>query len=253
MIPRMLASYLQRDARCYPIVTLWTGPRQAGKTTLAKAAFPAYEYVSLEQGDNRAFAEEDPRGFFRRHPGPVILDEVQRVADLFSYLQTEVDTDGTPGRFVLTGSQNFLLMQSLSQSLVSRCGVLHVLPFSRAELEGQSQPDPSDPAFLFSNRETVLECWKTIRSGFYPRIHDRGIPPEIWLSDYVHTYVERDFRILVNIGDLGTFERFLGFCAGRTGQLLNFSSLTTDTGVSVDTARRWVSAGPFDTGLWRSR
>ena len=110
----------------------------------------------------------------------------------------------------------FLLMQNLSQPLAGRCGILHVLPFSRAELEGQSQPEPADPAGLFSKLQTGLECWKTLRCGFYPRIHDRGIPPEIWLSDYVRTYVERDLRALVNVGDLETFERFLGLFAGRT-------------------------------------
>jgi len=132
-------------------------------------------------------------------------------------------------------------MQSVSQSLAGRCAVLNLLPFSRAELEGDRQPEPLEPRKLFSTRNSRLDCWDTIRTGFYPRIHDRSIPPEIWLADYVRTYVERDVRSLVKIGDLETFERFLSLCAGRAGQLLNYSSLASDCGVSVDTARRWIS------------
>ena len=240
MLARTLTSYLLRDIALYPVVTL-TGPRQSGKTTLARSALPDHSYVSLEDPDARAFALEDPRGFLARFPGPVILDEAQRVPDLFSYIQGLADEDGTPGRFVLTGSQNFLLMSGVSQTLAGRTAVLHLLPFSRAELEGQSQPAPDDPRALFANTESDLELWSTVQTGFYPRIHDRGIPAEVWMPDYVQTYVERDVRSLVNIGDLTTFEQFLRLCAGRVGQLLNYSSLANDCGVSVDTARRWIS------------
>jgi len=246
MIPRLLSPYAIRDAGYYPIVTI-TGPRQSGKTTLAKAAFPNHEYLSLEDTETRSFARDDPKGFLTRHPGPVIFDEAQRVPDLFSGLQTAVDKDASPGRFILTGSQNFLLLKEVSQSLAGRSGILHLLPFSRAELDRRPQSEPGDPLKLFANRKpgpdvpSLPDLWETIRTGFYPRIHDRGIPPEIWLADYVQTYIERDVRSLVNIGDLDTFERFLGLVAGRVGQLLNYSSLASDAGVSVDTARRWIS------------
>lgn len=240
MICRDLEFYLRRDAGYYPVVTL-TGPRQSGKTTLAKEVFANHDYRSLEDLETRQFAQEDPRGFLRTHPGPVVLDEVQRCPDLVSYIQTEVDRDDTPGRFVLTGSQNFLLMERISQSLAGRSAVLHLLPLSRSELEGQSSVLPVDPSHLFENKKTRLDGWELIRTGLYPRIHDRGIPAAIWLPDYIRTYVERDLRSLVNVGDLETFERFLALCAGRTGQLLNFSALASDTGIAVDTARRWIS------------
>lgn len=240
MIARHLEPYLRRDAAYYPVVTL-TGPRQSGKTTLCLEVFRDYRYCSLEDPETRRFAREDPRGFLRQNTGPVILDEVQRCPDLISYIQTDVDRDATVGRFVLTGSQNFLMMEQISQSLAGRSGILHLLPFSRAELEAQTPGRELDAGALFENRSSRLDCWETIRTGFYPRIHDRHIPPEIWLADYLRTYVERDVRCLVNVGDLETFERFLALCAGRVGQLLNFSSLATDCGIAVDTARRWIS------------
>jgi predicted AAA+ superfamily ATPase len=171
----------------------------------------------------------------------VIIDEVQHVPDLLSYIQGAVDEDPSPGRFILTGSHNFLLMSRVSQTLAGRCGILNLMPFSRAELEGQEQAKPDPPARLFSNRTTRLHLWETLRTGFYPRIHDRQIPPEVWLPDYVQTYIERDVRSLSNIGDLETFDRFLTLCAGRAAQLLNYSGLASDCGISVDTARRWIS------------
>lgn len=240
MIERTLAPYLLRDASWYPVVTV-TGPRQSGKTTLARTCFPDYEYVSLEESENRNLAKEDPRGFLSRYSGNVIIDEVQRAPDLLSYIQTMVDKNDRPGQFILTGSQNFLLMEQISQSLAGRCGILHLLPFSRKELEKQPQPKPETPKLLFGELPSLLNCWQAIRTGFYPRIHDQNIPPEIWTGDYIRTYIERDVRQLVNVGDLETFERFLKLCAGRTGQLLNFSALASDCGLSVDTARRWIS------------
>jgi len=237
---RHLGAYLLRDARYYPVLTL-TGPRQSGKTTLARATFSSYSYVSLETIDQRRFAREDPRGFLMQFRSPVIIDEVQHAPDLMSYIQASVDEDPTPGRFILTGSHNFLLMSRVSQTLAGRCGILNLMPFSRAELEDQEQPDPISPTALFSNRTTRLDLWPTLRTGFYPRIHDRQIPPDVWLPDYLQTYLERDVRSLSNIGDLETFERFLALCAGRSAQLLNFSGLASDCGVSVDTARRWIS------------
>ena len=240
MIKRFLENYLLRDARHYPVLTL-TGPRQSGKTTLARTTFASHRYVSLEQVDHRRFAREDPRGFLAQFQGPVIIDEVQHVPDLLSYIQGAVDEDPSPGRFILTGSHNFLLMIRVSQTLAGRCGILNLMPFSRAELEGQAQAQTDPPARLFSNRTTRLQLWETLRTGFYPRIHDRQIPPEIWLPDYVQTYIERDVRSLLNIGDLETFDRFLTLCAGRAAQLLNYSGLASDCGISVDTARRWIS------------
>jgi len=231
---------LFRDARHYPVLTL-TGPRQSGKTTLAQTAFASHRYVSLERVDHRRFAREDPRGFLSQYDGPVIIDEVQHVPDLLSYIQGAVDADPSPGRFILTGSHNFLLMSRVSQTLAGRCGILNLMPFSRAELEGQEQAKTDPPPMIFSNRTTRLQLWETLRTGFYPRIHDRQIPPEIWLPDYVQTYIERDVRSLSNIGDLETFTRFLTLCAGRAAQLLNYSGLASDCGISVDTARRWIS------------
>jgi len=240
MIERFLKQYLLRDAGYYPVVTL-TGPRQSGKTTLARATFPDYEYVSLEESESRLFAREDPKGFLRRYPGPVIIDEAQRVPEIFSDIQRSVDEDNTSGRYILTGSHNFLLMEQVSQTLAGRCAVLHLLPFSRAELDGSDLGKPKAPPALFCNRSTRLNKWETVRTGFYPRIHDQKIPPEIWLSDYVRTYLERDVRSLSNIGDLETFERFVKLCAGRSGQILNYSAIADDCGISVDTAKRWVS------------
>jgi uncharacterized protein len=240
MLKRLLDIYLLRDARHYPVLTL-TGPRQSGKTTLARATFPSHRYVSLEQLDQRGFAREDPLGFLAQFQGPVIIDEVQHVPDLLSYIQVAVDEDPSPGRFILTGSHNFLLMSRVSQTLAGRCGVLNLMPFSRAELEGQKQPEPDTAPGLFSNRTTHLQLWQTLRTGFYPRIHDRQIPPEVWLPDYIQTYIERDVRSLSNIGDIDAFERFLALCAGRAAQLLSYSGLASDCGISVDTARRWIS------------
>lgn len=246
MIARHLQSALEKAARQYPVVTL-TGPRQSGKTTLARSCFAQHEYVSLENPEQRAFAMDDPRGFLNRYPHPVILDEVQRVPDLFSYIQGIVDNQDRSGQFILTGSQNFLLLQRISQSLAGRCAVLHLLPFSRTELIGhpvlaperlaqQSESiklerDPYDPGTLF----------KMLYTGFYPRIHDKQMEPQDWLANYYQTYLERDVRDLLNIGDLETFGRFVRLCAGRCGQLLNLSSLAADTGISHTTARRWMS------------
>lgn len=178
MIRRDLEFYLRRDAGYYPVVTL-TGPRQSGKTTLAREVFANHDYRSLEDLETRQFAQEDPRGFLRRHPGPVVLDEVQRCPDLVSYIQTEVDRDDTPGRFVLTGSQNFLLMERISQSLAGRSAVLHLLPLSRSELEGQSslfdtlrwwhrltQSPPENATLLYGGEEAMERNGIRVRPWF---------------------------------------------------------------------------------------
>lgn len=242
MIRRTLAKKLKESAAQFPVVTV-TGPRQSGKTTLVRATFKTYDYVSLESPDQRAFALDDPRGFLAQFNGPVILDEAQRTPDLFSYIQTHVDERDRPGQFILTGSQNFLLLQSISQSLAGRCAVLHLLPFSLAELE--RRPPVSllklgreTPRVKKAPRKDLLEVLFT---GFYPRIHDKGLRPRDWLAGYYQTYLERDVRNVLNVGDLETFGRFVRLCAGRNGQLLSLTGLASDCGITHTTAKRWIS------------
>ena len=242
MIPRTLATSLRKAANGFPVVSV-TGPRQSGKTTLVRSEFKDYAYVSLELPDQRAFAMEDPRGFLAQFHGPVILDEAQRAPDLFSYIQAEVDEKELPGRFILTGSQNFLLLERISQSLAGRCAVLHLLPFSLAELTGRA-PVSLDGfgAWAARNLHTPpFGLFELLHSGLYPRIHDKHLAPRDWLAAYYQTYVERDVRNVLNVGDLETFGRFVRLCAGRSGQLLNLSGIAADCGVTHTTARRWLS------------
>ena len=241
MIPRHLATTVERAAARYPVVSV-NGPRQSGKTTLLREAFPQHRYVSLESPDDRTFALEDPRGFLGRFDGPVILDEAQRAPDLFSYIQTIVDDDPAPGRFLLSGSRNFLLMRSISQSLAGRVRLACLLPFSLAELTLRDAPSMAALLAGGARRPAPAGAWAehAVR-GFYPRIHDRGLDPGEWLAQYFQTYLERDVRDLTQVGDLEAFGRFVRLCAGRAGGLLNLSSLGNDCGVSHDTARRWLS------------
>lgn len=245
MITRHLSKTLKTAARDYPVVTV-TGPRQSGKTTLVQAAFPRHRYASLEDPDQRAFAMEDPRGFLDQFAGKVVLDEVQRVPDLFSYIQGIVDREDRPGRFILSGSQNFLLMHRISQTLAGRCAVLRLLPFSRAELI--EAPIRDIARFVQVRRtaearkpEIATDLFRTMFTGSYPRIHDKSLKPHTWLANYYQTYLERDVRDLLNVGDIEGFGRFVRLCAGRSGQLLNASSLAADAGVSHTTVRRWLS------------
>ncbi len=224
--PRILLNKLMITAGYYPVVLL-DGPRQSGKTTLTKAAFPDKAYVTLEPLDTRDFARTDPRGFLSQYRGGAIIDEVQHAPDLLSYLQDEVDRDPTPGRFILTGSQNLAISQAVSQSLAGRAGILHLLPFSRAELAG------------FSNAPKDL--FELLWTGCYPRIYDRSIPAQQWLADYVATYVQRDVRQILNVGDLGRFTTFLRLCAAHTAQELTLSALGADAGISHNTANAWLS------------
>ena len=227
MISRNIAPLLQRLASQYPVITL-TGPRQSGKTTLAKSLFPGKPYVTLENPDTRRFAIDDPRGFLSNYAQGAILDEIQRAPELPSYLQEIVDTNAQPGQFILTGSQQFELMTQVTQSLAGRTAVLRLLPFTLAEvlrLKGES-PAPN--------------LAQTLLSGFYPRSHDENLNPSQALADYFATYVERDLRQLAAVHDLQRFERFVRLCAGRTGQLLNLDSLGNDAGVSHATARAWI-------------
>lgn len=242
MLKRTLDKKLKEAAKHYPVVTL-TGPRQSGKTTLVRMSFPNYDYISLEEPDHRAFALEDPRGFLSQFPEKVILDEIQRAPDLFSYIQTIVDTKDISGQFILTGSQNFLLLQKVSQSLAGRCAVLHLLPFSLSELK-QRRPlsiDTIGRQLPDKNRSLNEELSSVLFEGFYPRIHDKHLNPVDWLGNYFQTYIERDVRDVVNVGDLETFSRFVHLCAGRNGQILNLSSLANDCGITHTTSKRWIS------------
>ena len=216
-IRRQLGPQLEKLARVYPILSV-SGPRQSGKTTLVRGVFPDYAYVNLERLDDRAAAEEDPRRFLERHGDRgVVIDEAQKVPALFSYLQALVDERGAMGQFVLTGSQNFLLLEQVSQSLAGRVAPLTLLPFSRQELAAAA------PA-------SSLE--ETLFKGGYPVLYDRGVDPPDYYPAYIQTYVERDVRSLRNIGDLSGFQRFLRVCAGRVGQLLDLSGMGNDLGIS---------------------
>jgi len=242
MIKRTLAKKLRKAIRQFPVVTV-TGPRQSGKTTLVRDELKDYAYVSLELPDQRSFALEDPRGFLGQFDGPVILDEVQRAPELFSYIQVMVDEREKPGQFILTGSHNFLLLQSISQSLAGRCAVLHLLPFSLAELSSRKPISietlgKSVPRNIKPPKQSLMEVLFT---GLYPRIHDKRLHPTDWLASYYQTYLERDVRNVLNIGDLEAFSRFVRLCAGRNGQLLNLSNLASDCGITHTTARRWIS------------
>jgi predicted AAA+ superfamily ATPase len=225
-IRRNLATVLVRVARQYPVVTV-TGPRQSGKTTLCRHVFRRKPYVNLERIDERTFASSDPRGFLTEYADGAVLDEVQHAPDLLSYLQADVDDDPRAGRWILTGSEHFGLSGSVAQTLAGRTGILHMLPLAVDEL----RRFPNPPADLFS----------TLVAGGFPRIHDQGIPSDRWLGDYVETYLQRDVRSLLSVGDLEAFTTFMRLLAGRTAQELNLSSLGSDAGVSHNTARSWLS------------
>ena len=226
MLTRQLTHPLARLSRSFPVVAI-TGPRQSGKTTLARAVFADKPYVSLENPAELAFAQEDPRGFLARFRDGAIFDEAQRWPELFSWLQGMVDEDCQPGRFVLTGSQQFGLLAGISQSLAGRVAVTQLLPLSLAELAGASRvTSPIDSLLL---------------TGGYPILHAQDVPAQDWFPSYVATYVERDVRQVMNVQDLGTFQRFLRLCAARSGQLLNLAALAGETGISQGSARAWLS------------
>lgn len=229
MIRRNIEPLFRQLAGQYPIVTL-VGPRQSGKTTLARMVFPDKPYVTLEDPDMRRFAMEDPRSFLASYQQGAVIDEIQRAPDLPSYLQSMVDAQPAAGRFILTGSQQFELMTQVSQSLAGRTALLRLLPLTLAERALMRPIQTQDPLAL----PTCL------LSGFYPRVHDQNLQASQAMGDYFATYVERDLRQLAAVQDLRLFERFVRLCAGRTGQLLNLNSLANDAGISQPTARAWL-------------
>ena len=225
MIEREITPLLTSLFRQYPFVTL-TGPRQSGKTTLCRAAFPDLKYANLEAPDQRSFAESDPKGFLAQLGEGAIIDEVQHVPTLLSYLQVLADGSGKNSLFILTGSEQFRLSEAISQSLAGRTALLRLLPFSMEERRRIGASDGIDDILY---------------SGFYPRILDRGLEPHQALGDYLETYVERDVRRLGGIRNLTSFRHFVRLCAGRIGQLVNLTSLGSDAGVSRTTAQEWLT------------
>jgi predicted AAA+ superfamily ATPase len=225
-IPRLAFDAACSRLKGFPILTI-TGPRQSGKTTLSRLLAPHLPYLSFEDPDTRAYASEDPRGFLRQVSDGAILDEIQRCPSLFSYLQGMVDAEKRFGRFILTGSSQFDLVQSMNQSLAGRTSIMTLLPFSLGELQSAGCAPSSVDELLYR--------------GLFPPVHDRPVDASIWLQDYVSTYLERDVRNILNIRDLSAFQRFVQLCAGRIGQLLNVSSLAADAGVTRVTANAWLS------------
>ena len=225
MIQRTIQVQLKKLAAMYPVVTI-TGPRQSGKTTLAKMTFPDYRYVSLENFDVRQMAEADPKGFLKSYAAPVILDEIQRVPALLSYIQTIVDENKSSGQYILTGSHQPQLGQGVSQSLAGRTGILQLLPLSISEL---------------ASAGIVLSRDQYITQGFMPRLYDTFLDAKNLYRDYFSTYVEKDVRMMLNIKSLNAFETFVKLLAGRVGQLVNLSSLANDVGISAPTLKEWLS------------
>jgi len=226
MIDRILGQYIRAAAEKMPVVAV-TGPRQSGKSTLIQALFPDHTYLNLEDIELRTFALSDPKGFLQSITGKAILDEVQYAPDLLSYIQVITDREKTAGQFILSGSQNLLLMQSVSQSLAGRVAIFNLLPLSLAEIQ-------ATPYALDIYEDYMLK-------GFYPRIYDLDLDPMPWLLDYLRTYVERDLRQIINVSNLGTFRQFLEICAGRIGQLVNLTEIGNQIGVSYQTVSSWLS------------
>jgi len=225
LIKRQIENIVLDLSRKYPVITL-TGPRQSGKTTLVRKLFPSKEYINLENPDQRALAQSDPRAFLQQIRQGAILDEIQRTPDILSYLQEIVDTRQKKGQFILTGSNQFSLLNNITQSLAGRTVLLKLLPFSIQELKDHAKNFSADD-FLYS--------------GFYPGIYKEQLNPTIAYRSYYETYIERDLRQLINVKDLDLFQRFVRLCAGRIGQLFNASHLSNEVGVSVPTIKSWLS------------
>lgn len=226
MIARILSKKITEAAKKMPVVAV-TGPRQSGKSTLIQQLFPNYTYVNLEEIEKRRFAKDDPRGFLKNVGEYAILDEIQHIPDLLSYIQVIVDREKENGKYIISGSQNLLLMESVSQSLAGRVAIFNLLPFSLEEIQ-------NTPFALPDYEHYILK-------GFYPRIYDYDLNPSEWLLDYIQTYVERDLRQVINVSDLGAFRQFLEIAAGRIGQLVNFSDMANVVGVSYQTIKKWLS------------
>lgn len=225
MFLREIAAHCIQLSKQYPVVTI-TGPRQAGKTTLARSLFKNYPYINLEEPDIRELVKRDPRAILNKYPTHLIIDEVQRVPELLSYIQAIVDEVGQEGMYILTGSHQLELHEALAQSLAGRTAILELLPLSLAELK--------TAGFALSTNELLL-------SGGYPRIYNKGIKPTQVYRDYIKTYLERDVRRMINLKDLTTFQRFMKLCAARTGCILNLNSLGNEVGVSHHTIKHWIS------------
>jgi predicted AAA+ superfamily ATPase len=245
--PRTLSRAIGRAIKTFPAIVV-TGPRQSGKTTLLKTLFrDSHAFVSLEDPDVRIRAKEDPQQFLARHKPPVIIDEIQYVPELLSYIKTRIDEHRKPGQWLFTGSQHFGLMHGISQSLAGRAAVLSLLPFSLAERIGRGDSALAVSPWLKGLRATdpaepKMSLGEILLRGNYPEIASRrSVDRQIWCGSYISTFLERDVRNLAHIGDLSQFERFLRLCAVRTGQILNLSDLARDIGVSVPTAKRWLS------------
>lgn len=247
MKPRILAKTILKALKTFPAIVV-TGPRQSGKTTLLKALFSkSHRFVSLEDPDIRMLAKAEPLSFLEQNSPPVIIDEIQYAPELFSYIKSRIDQDRRPGQWLFTGSQNFTLMQGVSQSLAGRVCVLSLLPFSFAERTNNSS-SARDTANWLKNLNIHQSCSEQISiselllRGSYPEIAvKKAVDRQLWCGSYISTYLERDVRNLAHIGDLSQFERFLKLCATRTGQLLNLSDMAKDIGISAPTAKRWIS------------
>jgi len=226
MIPRLLAKKIQQASRQFPIVSLM-GPRQSGKTTLVKSLFPRADYVSFEDPDIRRNATTDLRGFLSSYKKMLIIDEVQRIPEVFSYIQAIVDERGKNGQFIFTGSQNYLLHEKISQSLAGRVAILRLLPLSLSE--------------LLQGDKKIISLDTILQKGFYPALWKQRTNTALYYSSYVNTYLERDVRQIQNIGSLTLFQNFIRLCAGRAGQILNLTSLGNDCGISHNTAKAWLS------------
>ncbi len=223
---RSIVESIRENLGKYPIIAL-TGPRQSGKTTFLRTAFSKYTYVNLEDPDLRTYAKTDPRGFLNEYDAHIIFDEVQRVPKLFSYLQTIVDDRKIMGQFILSGSQNFNLMESITQTLAGRVAVFKLFPFDLREMK--------------KAKWLGKDLGEVISKGFYPAVHERKIDPDRYYADYIKTYVNRDVSQLINIQNDRLFSSFIRLCAARAGQLINFNDIARDTGVSHNTARNWLS------------
>ena len=241
MFHRYISSKLKQLAESFPAIFV-SGPRQSGKTTLAQTCFPDHRYVSLENPEAFEFAHTDPKGFLIQNSPPCILDEIQRAPELLSYLQGLIDQDPHPGHWILTGSQQFLLMNKVSQTLAGRIAIAQLLPLSLLELSGTAPQKPEEALTQkIAMTKPAFSLDDILYKGLYPRVHKDHLDPRDWYSAYYKTYVERDVRDVLRIGDLSAFQKFVRLCAGRTGQLLNFSSLANDAGISAPTARSWIS------------